>query len=202
MVSMVNTFKHFKTICVHRKWVRYYGKLIGLPWWQCFKHDLSKFSPTEFFESVRYYQGTSSPIDACKKANGYSMAWFHHKGRNKHHYEYWGDNFDHGVVPVLMPKKYFLELVADYLAAGQAYMKDDFSYESELEWWKNKRSNRIAMNPGNIAMLDRIFYMLAELEKQTKYPTWANISALTPEQYLKTIGSVYDSYVERGVNFV
>lgn len=92
---IINTFRHFKKVCTHKRWVFYYCCKVGIPF-QGLMHDLSKFSPTEFLESVKYYQGTSSPIDACKKENGWSVAWMHHKGRNKHHYEYWQDNFDNG----------------------------------------------------------------------------------------------------------
>jgi hypothetical protein len=99
---------------------------------------MSKFSPTEFWESVKYYSGTRSPIDACKEDKGVSMAWMHHKGRNPHHYEYWMDNFDKGGEAKEMPWKYKVEMICDYLAAGHAYMGKDFSYKAELEWWYKK----------------------------------------------------------------
>lgn len=70
---IVNAFKHFAKVCVHKHWVFYYCCKAGIPL-QGLTHDLSKFSPTEFFESVKYYQGTSSPIDACKKENGWSAS--------------------------------------------------------------------------------------------------------------------------------
>ena len=54
-------------------------------------HDLSKYSPTEFLVGCKYYQGTRSPNNAERENIGYSGAWLHHKGRNKHHYEYWLD---------------------------------------------------------------------------------------------------------------
>lgn len=84
-------WQHFKTITKHRHKVM----------WLCFRirlykqgllHDLSKYSPTEFITSAKYYQGTSSPIDAEKKDKGYSLAWLHHRGHNPHHWEYWIDN--------------------------------------------------------------------------------------------------------------
>ena len=137
-------YKHFRTIQTHRKWVRYYCFKAGL-YWQGLTHDLSKYSPTEFFESVKYYQSKSSPIVACKKDKGYSMAWFHHKGRNKHHYEYWMDNFDNGGENILMPEKYAIEMLCDFLGAARAYMKDEFSYEAECIWWE-KRKEHCAMN--------------------------------------------------------
>lgn len=140
-MNLTNAKNHFNKIRTHRKWVRHYGKMMRLSKWQAWTHDLSKYSPIEFFESVKYYQGNRSPIDACKEANGVSYAWMHHKGRNPHHYEYWQDNFDHGGTPVMMPYKYAVEMLCDYLAAGRAYMGDKFTYKGELEWWYKKRKN-------------------------------------------------------------
>ena len=79
---------HLKTVHMHRKYVRKFCFMCGL-YYQGLVHDLSKYSPTEFGESIKYYTGTRSPIDVCKEKNDYSEAWFHHRGRNKHHYEYW-----------------------------------------------------------------------------------------------------------------
>ena len=145
---MSKAWKHLKKILVHKYWVFRYCCKAGIPV-QGLLHDLSKFSPVEFFESVKYYQGDSSPIDACKKANGYSKAWLHHKGRNPHHYEYYIDNLDHGGQPLIMPYKYAVEMLCDYLGAGRAYMGKKFTWESERKWWENKISKPIAMHPVN-----------------------------------------------------
>ena len=45
-------------------------------------HDLSKLSPVEFWAGAKYWQGSCSPNNAQRKAEGYSAAWLHHKGRN------------------------------------------------------------------------------------------------------------------------
>ena len=130
-------------------------------------HDLSKYSPTEFWESVKYYRGTSSPIDASKAENGYSMAWFHHRGRNLHHHVMWIDNFDEtGGTPILMPYKYFAEMICDYLAAGRAYMGKKFSFVAENEWWERKKTKGLAMPENQIKMIDFIFSQLAEREER------------------------------------
>lgn len=132
-------FGHLKTVTKHKYWVWYYMNKCGLKWgWRGLWHDMSKFSPTEFWESVKYYSGTRSPIDACKEENGISMAWMHHKGRNPHHYEYWQDNFDKGGEAKEMPWRYKVEMICDYLAAGRAYMGKNFSYKAEYEWWLKK----------------------------------------------------------------
>ena len=130
-------FGHLKTVTKHKFWVWYYMNKCGQGW-RGLWHDMSKFSPTEFWESVKYYSGTCSPIDACKKDKGISFAWMHHKGRNPHHYEYWQDNFDNGGEAKEMPWKYKVEMICDYLAAGRAYMGKNFSYKAEYEWWQKK----------------------------------------------------------------
>ena len=113
----MKAYKHFKLITKHKWYVFKNCCLAGIPW-QGITHDLSKYSPTEFFESVKYFSGNKSPIDNCKEENGYSLAWLHHKGRNRHHYEHWRDG-DHAIK---MPFKYACELICDYIAAGEIYM--------------------------------------------------------------------------------
>ena len=135
-----NIINHFKTVCIHKYFVFKYMSKAGYPV-RGFMHDWSKFSPTEFFESVKYFDGKVSPIVRCKQANGYSLAWQHHKGTNPHHYEYWVDNLDNGGVAIKIPYKYLVELICDYLAAGRTYRGKDFTYVDELEWWKRKLVN-------------------------------------------------------------
>ena len=152
---MLNAFKHLQKILVHKANVARYCFMCGL-YFQGITHDLSKFSPTEFVESVRYYQGTESPITACKRVNGYSLAWFHHKGRNKHHWEYWVDDFDKGMIPKKIPFKYVLEMVCDYLGAGRAYAGKKFTIESEIAWWKEHRE-KIVVHENVRWALDTLF---------------------------------------------
>ena len=152
--------KHLKTILTHKKWVFFFARKLGIGW-QGFWHDMSKFSPTEFMESIKYYTGTRSPIDVCKEQNGYSKAWLHHKGRNPHHYEYWQDNFDKGGEPLKMPDKYVKEMICDYLAAGKAYMKDSFTFQAEWEWWGNKNKNKLAMHPDNWIVINTVLANLS-----------------------------------------
>ena len=193
-MNIKNIWLHLRKIQTHRKWVRHYCFGIGL-YKQGLFHDLSKYSPTEFWESVKYYQGTSSPIDASKAENGYSMAWFHHRGRNYHHYEMWQDDFDHGGTPILMPYKYFAEMICDYLAAGRAYMGKNFTFTSENEWWNKKRANGLAMPENQMKMIDNIFIKL-KLNEQ-KFGTVA-----TDKWFCSFVGknfleAVYDYYKDK-----
>ena len=92
----MKVWKHFCTITHHKILVMKHCFRIGL-YWQGLMHDMSKYSPAEFIPGCRYYQGYRSPNNAEREAKGYSSAWLHHKGRNKHHYEYW---IDYGLGPV------------------------------------------------------------------------------------------------------
>ena len=117
-----NVWKHFKTITHHRRLVRRGCFRVGL-YWQGLTHDLSKYSPTEFWTGVRYYQGNRSPNTAEREDKGYSEAWMHHKGRNKHHFEYWTDinPATRQYEPVEMPRRYLAEMVMDRIAACKIY---------------------------------------------------------------------------------
>ena len=124
-------------------------------------HDLSKFSPTEFLESIKYYTGTRSPIDKAKEEQGYSLAWFHHRGRNPHHHVYWCDNFDEGMTCVRIPFKYMLEMFCDFLGAGVAYSKDKkLNIEGELQWWENKKRSGIALHKDSLELMDKFMKRL------------------------------------------
>lgn len=152
-LTLTKMVKHFKKICQHKYYVAQYCFMCGL-YWQGIMHDMSKFSPIEFFESARYYKGNDSPIKACKKDKGYSNAWFHHRGRNKHHWEFWVDELSKGMIPRKMPYKYVLELVCDFLGAARAYGAENFA--QEYKWWKNKR-NEIVMHKATKWYVDTIF---------------------------------------------
>lgn len=134
-----NVLKHFKTVCIHKYNVGKVCFKFGL-YWQGITHDLSKFSPVEFWTSVKYYKGTSSPIDAEKRVKGYSNAWNHHYHRNKHHWVHWIDfNSKQEMIANRIPYKYALEAIADWIGAGITYSKSnlkDYDWSSPYEYYK------------------------------------------------------------------
>lgn len=83
---MIHPIKHFTLVHKHRMAVMHHCRMAGIPW-QGLVHDLSKFSPSEFIPGVKYYLGNKSPNVREREIWGYSSAWLHHKGRNKHHFE-------------------------------------------------------------------------------------------------------------------
>lgn len=153
-----NAFGHLRNILIHKYWVYYFGRKLGIERGRLIKHDLSKFSFTEFIESVKYYQGASSPIPVCKKENGYSKAWQHHKGRNQHHYEYWTDNYDSGMTLIPMPFECMEEMIADWCAAGRTYQGKDWSFSSQCDWWENKKKQNPSIHELTKERLDIFFW--------------------------------------------
>lgn len=178
---MNNFFAHWGTVRTHRKWVRKYCFKAKL-YWQGLTHDLSKYSPTEFLESVRHYQGNRSPIDACKEKNGFSKAWQHHRGRNKHHRESWTDHYDKGTSCVPMPYKYAAEMLCDYLGAGRAYMGAAFSYVAELNWWNAQLEKNICIHPQTAKFITLV---LTELAYSTFFVDEIQIFRSLPFLYYK-----------------
>jgi len=160
MKFLKNCILHFKKVCIHKWWVFYYSCYLGIPF-RGFFHDFSKFSPVEFFESAKFFVGTSSPINEAKKIQGLSYAWQHHKGRNPHHYEYWTDKYDDGTVALKMPFKYVLELVADYFAAGKTYNSPGFSFEQEYKWWQEHKDEKF-MHPETKKLVSAIFELIKD----------------------------------------
>ena len=190
-IQFKNVIAHFRKICTHKYWVARYCFKCGL-YWQGLTHDLSKFSPVEFWESVKYYQGTSSPITAAKKDQGYSLAWQHHKGRNPHHYEYWTDRYDDGTVALQMPYKYATELICDWLGAARAYLGDEFSYTGEWNWWMNKIQNdHPKINPMTANYITVVFRLLMLREMTWKYH---NVPDCLFEKHLPEIYKISEKY--------
>lgn len=165
MDYLENTKKHFATITTHRHEVMKNCFRAGIGFQGLF-HDLSKYGPTEFIQGVLYYQGDRSPNEAAREDYGYSKAWLHHKGRNKHHYEYWND-YDAKtgkLVGVKMPVNYFVEMVCDRVAASKVYLGADYTDAAPLMYFHKGGPNAPLarlMHPDTAKELDKVLLLLA-----------------------------------------
>lgn len=143
-MSMYKAWNHLKTVTQHRLLVMKGCFRVGL-YAQGLLHDLSKYSPSEFLVGAKYWQGDRSPNNAEREDIGYSSAWLHHKGRNKHHYEYWLDYSAHGVegscmTPAPMPTRYVIEMFMDRIAACKVYRKDAYTDRAPLEYYLSSKT--------------------------------------------------------------
>ncbi len=157
-----NAVKHFKTITRHRHEVMKNCFRAGIPL-QGLLHDLSKYSYEEFSLGVKYYQGTRSPHEGERDSYGYSLAWMHHKGRNKHHFEYWTD-YDpvtRVMSPVKMPLRYVKEMFCDRVAASKIYMKDDYNDGSALAYFMRGKNTRM-IHPETSELIEKLLTMLKD----------------------------------------
>ncbi len=160
---MLKVWKHFKTITRHRHLVIKHCFKAGIFWQGCL-HDLSKYSTTEFWVGVKYYSGTHSPNEAERRDKGYSKAWLHHKGRNKHHFEYWTDYNPKvkGIKPVEMPMNYVIEMFCDRVAASKNYLQEAYTDRSPLEYFLNGKDRRQDMiHPNTSQVLEELLTLLA-----------------------------------------
>lgn len=160
---------HLKTINRHKFKVTGLCFKCGL-YKQGFLHDLSKYSWVEFSAGVKYFQGNRSPIDKEKEVLGYSLGWLHHKGRNKHHWEYWLDNTKDGIKPIEMPVNYVVEMFCDRVAASMIYQKDKYTDRSALDYYLQGR-NYVLIHPNTDKLILHLLTYLSEngLENTISY---------------------------------
>ena len=153
---------HFFTITKHRHQVIKHCRKAGI-FRQGLRHDLSKYSPAEFIPGVKYYTGTRSPNEGEREKRGYSKAWMHHKGRNRHHFEYWVDyNLEtKRNEPVEMPYNYVVEMFCDRVAASKIYNGKNYRQTDPLEYFEKRKPHRsIHIETRNES--EKLLRMLAE----------------------------------------
>ena len=160
---------HLHTVNRHRRMVRHYCFKLGLVW-QGLTHDLSKYSPTEFWRGVKYYQGWRSPNDQERLENGVSLAWLHHKGRNRHHFEYWidVDPVEKIYKPVKMPLRFLAEMFCDRVAASKIYRGEKYRDSDPLDYFLSRKPTR-SIHPETSDMLEKLLRMLAEQGEEAAF---------------------------------
>lgn len=159
---LCNAWHHFLTITHHKLVVMEGCFKVGL-FKQGLLHDLSKYSWEEFRTGVKYYQGTRSPNAAEKEEKGYSSAWLHHKGRNKHHFEHWVDyslDGEHVIMGASMPRKYVAEMVMDRISASRNYLGDAYTESQPLEYYLKSKDSLWFIHPRTKKELEGLLRIL------------------------------------------
>ena len=154
---------HLRTINAHRRLVRAYCFKLGL-YRQGLLHDLSKYSWVEFRVGAKYFCGYRSPNELERLETGVSSAWLHHKGRNKHHLEYWIDYDPHGthsMTGMEMPVRYVLEMFCDRIAASRIYQKEKYTDASPYEYYARSIDHYL-IHPNTAALLEQLLRMLRD----------------------------------------
>lgn len=154
-MSVSNAIRHFHTITTHKWLVAKLCFQCGL-YRQGLCHDLSKYSRIEFSTGVKYYCGTRSPNSVERDQFGYSAAWLHHKGRNRHHWEYWTELSRGECTAIRMPIRYLAEMWCDRIAATRVYEKEAYTKESALNYFL-RNYDHVIIHPDTKDLLE---YML------------------------------------------
>ncbi len=149
---MRKVWGHWRTIRKHRRLVRALCFRCGY-YRQGLLHDLSKYAPIEFWRGVRYFEEGRSPHFNARIQNGYSAAWLHHKGRNRHHWEYWTELEAGECIPIRMPIRYVVEMWCDRIAATKVYKGDAYRQESALRYFQDHYDD-VMMHPQTKALIE------------------------------------------------
>ncbi len=185
----MKALNHFRTITKHRHLVMRGCFAVGL-YKQGLLHDLSKYTPSEFVPGCFFYQGTSSPNNAERKVRGVSNAWLHHKGRNKHHLEYWIDyspEHDGHMAGMRMPVNYVVEMYVDRVCASKNYRGAEYTERDPLAYYE-KGKGHYMMHPDSERLLAHLLKMLSEKGE------------LYTNQYIKNV--VLKKYNKRWQGFI
>ena len=94
------------------------------------------------------------------------MAWLHHKGRNRHHYEYWIDYCfrPDGSVYIggcKIPIRYVAEMFCDRIAACRVYMKERYTDASPYDYFMRSRDH-LMIHEETAAELERMLKALKD----------------------------------------
>ncbi len=161
-MSLKGAIGHFKTITKHRHEVIKNCAKAGI-FWQGLFHDLSKYSLTEFIPGAKFYVGTRSPNELEREKYGYSVAWIHHKGRNRHHFEYWTDYnpATKSMEPVKMPIRFVMEMVCDRIAASKIYQGKNYTNAHPLAYFMRGKGTR-KLHDETSDLTEKLLTLLAE----------------------------------------
>lgn len=187
-MSVSGAYHHFRTITRHRHRVIAHCFKAGIPW-RGLMHDLTKYAPAEFCEGARCWLGDRSPTEKARATVGYSAAWLHHKGRNRHHFEYWKDyGPDRVEIPVRMPVIFVLEMFCDRVAASKIYQGEKYDQHHPLLYFRRSKDTRV-IHPETSALLES---WLVLLDEKGEKETFAYLRALRHELRKKGDDWIYE----------
>ena len=94
----------------------------------------------------------------------------HHKGRNRHHFEFWTDydpvtRLNH---PVKMPVRFVAEMFCDRVAASKTYMKEKYTDASPLQYFLKGKKRR-SIHPETSDLLESWLTLLAEQGEEAAF---------------------------------
>lgn len=130
--------RYLQYVLRHKWYVAHAGRLLGVSGWRLFKHDWSKFLPSEWKPYARFFYGTFR----AGAVESFQAAWLKHVNRQDHHWQYWVmPKVEEGIRLKVheMPEECVREMVADWAGAGRG-----ITGRWELsEWWAKEKDNML-----------------------------------------------------------
>ena len=95
-----------------------------------------------------------------------SLAWLHHKGRNRHHFEYWIDYCIAADGSVYMggckmPLRYVAEMFCDRIAACRTYLRENYTDAAPYDYYVRSKKH-ILIHPDTSRQIEEMLLMLKE----------------------------------------
>jgi hypothetical protein len=153
---MKRHWEYLKYILKHKWFVFIAGKEIKASLFLLIIHDWSKFLPSEWIPYANTFykkDGTKQYVETPE----FNVAWLHHLHWNKHHWQHWVLKMDSAkTVYIEIPKKYMLEMIADWMGAGRTQT----GKWEVCEWYKNNK-DRILLHPKTAGMVSLYMKMLS-----------------------------------------
>ena len=94
----------------------------------------------------------------------------HHKGRNKHHFEYWTDYHPvtREIQPIKMPMNYVIEMFCDRVAASKIYLGKRYTDKEPLAYFMKGKNSRV-IHPETTACIEKLLVMLAQKGEEATF---------------------------------
>lgn len=145
---MKKYWDYFKYVMEHKKNVFIECMKEGLIL-HAFTHDLSKFSPLEFFAYANH------DFSSDKYDEKFERAWVHHQKRNKHHWNYWVvDAYKRKAIR--MPTKYVKQMVCDWRAMSRKFGGSTAEYYLQNKW-------KMVLHGDTVRQIDRMLGVISDL---------------------------------------
>lgn len=144
-------WNYLRYVLRHKWFVFVVSVRIGAPLWLALIHDASKFRPSEWLPYARTFYAPDGS-NQYKETPAFAQAWNDHQKRNGHHWQRWLITWDRGTTePLPMPRRYVLEMVADWMGAGRA-----ITGKWEAREWYDKNKATIQLHPETRQMVEAI----------------------------------------------
>ena len=101
-------------------------------------------------------------------------------GVNKHHWQCWIDFEDGELIVIEMPPKYLAEMLCDWIGAGKAYNKGNWTIDTFKNWYANNKDKIIL----HTLTRDYIELVVDSVTDEEDLYKWINVNRIISDRSL------------------